>query len=67
MQKNSVLLLFIFLISISSRSQNNTPVSFNGLYIVESGTVQGDAGFKIYTYLRFYKDNSVCLQAGNSL
>ena len=67
MLKNILLLLFTCLLSLSSRSQDNAQVSFNGLYVVESGSVQGDANFRIYTYLRFYKDNSVCLQAVNSL
>lgn len=63
-------LLFLLLacnLSFSGKTQNRSTLTYNGIYIVESGSVQGDANFKIYTYLRFYKDSSVYLQAVTTL
>jgi hypothetical protein len=62
MKKLLLPVIFILTISIYSYSQTNKSLSFNGLYIARSGRVE-EASADIYTYLRFYKDGSVYLQA----
>jgi hypothetical protein len=54
------------LIAVSfAQTGNKAGVSFDGIYIVKSGEVPA-AKIEIYTYLRFYKDGTVCLQAVSS-
>jgi hypothetical protein len=67
MRKIYLCLLFATCYALTASSQQNSPIAYNGIYIVESGSVENNADFKIYTYLRFYKDSSVYLQAVNSL
>lgn len=67
MRKIYLYLVVAVCFALTATAQQNSPIAYNGIYIVESGSVQNDVGFKIYTYLRFYKDSSVYLQAVNSL
>ncbi len=67
MKRTLLFLLLACNLAFSGKTQNSSTLTYNGIYIVESGSVQNDANFKIYTYLRFYKDSSVYLQAVNTL
>ncbi len=48
-----------------SQVEKQEKLVFNGYYIGKTGKIQG-TDIDIYTYLRFYKDGSVYLQAVNS-
>ena len=67
MKKIFVLLLAACNFYFSVSAQKPSSLTYNGIYIVESGSVQGGADIKIFTYLRFYTDSSVYLQAVSSL
>ena len=62
-------LLLAFILSTTtfcySQGNKSNSISFDGLYIAKSGSVQA-ANSDIYTYLRFYRDGSVYLQAVSS-
>lgn len=62
------LLIIALLLSICAYSQNKNTnnISYDGFYIAKTGEVEA-AKLDIYTYLRFYRDGSVCLQAVNSM
>lgn len=65
MKKYYLLAVLSLVFTLQSFSQSNSPISFDGLYIANAGKTQ-DNKLDIYTYLRFYRDGSVCLQAVNS-
>lgn len=67
MKKFFFLLLTACCFHLSVSAQQPSSLTFNGIYIVESGTLFGGSDIKIFTYLRFYKDSSVYLQAVNTL
>ncbi len=57
-----LLLNFVFV----SAQQDSTPnLSYDGLYIAKTGSVPA-ANLEIFTYLRFYADGTVYLQAVSS-
>lgn len=67
MKKYAILVLAFLATSSFSIAQSdiNQSISFNGFYIAKTGSIE-DANADIYTYLRFYKDGSVYLQAVSS-
>lgn len=63
--KQAIILLSLFITTIGSQSvhaQTKMTVSYDGLYIAKTGSVPA-ANIEIFTYLRFYADGTVCLQA----
>lgn len=67
MKQTSLLIIFLFASIFCGYAQSNQEPNFSldGFYIGRSGRVEA-ADLDIYTYLRFYKDGSVYLQAVNS-
>jgi hypothetical protein len=65
--KKYVTLLSVLLAttSFSIAQSGNSTISFNGFYIAKTGSIEA-AKADIYTYLRFYKDGTVYLQAVSS-
>lgn len=66
MKQTLILLTVLITTTFTSWSQAETKsISFDGLYIAKTGAVPA-ANLEIFTYLRFYADGTVCLQAVSS-
>ena len=67
MQKKIILffILFLNIVYASAQQESKASVSYNGLYIGKTGSVPA-ANLEIFTYLRFYADGTVYLQAVSS-
>jgi hypothetical protein len=62
----SMIICFLLILNTGySQVEKQEKLVFNGYYIGKTGKIQG-TDIDIYTYLRFYKDGSVYLQAVNS-
>ena len=48
-----------------SQTETQSKISFDGIYTAKTGGVPA-ANIEIFTYLRFYEDGTVCLQAVSS-
>ena len=59
------IILFITTFYAFAQKEEKATVSFNGLYLAKTGAVPA-ANIEIFTYLRFYDDGTVCLQAVSS-
>lgn len=67
MKKKLILFAILFITACHSFAQKEEKlnVSYNGLYLAKTGAVPA-ANIEIFTYLRFYDDGAVCLQAVSS-
>lgn len=59
------MILFVKAFYCFAQKEEKLNISYNGLYIAKTGSVPA-ANIEIFTYLRFYDDGTVCLQAVSS-